>query len=312
MALSAEDIERFIEIVRKDPELRERVFRAIVEEEFLALPARVAAMDEKWERRLSRIEAILEQVAERQARTEQELAAFREATELRFQKVEEEITAFREATDLRFRKVEEEIAAFREATDLRFRKVEEEIARFREATELRFKRVEEELRAFREGAETRFQRMDAQLASLIGWQWEEHYAKHIYAYFAPFLRGLRVLIPSDLDPHVQDALTREEIKDLYQADVLARGRARSAPDEWVYVVVEVSRVIDEGDVARARRRADLMRKAGLPCLAAVGGERITDNARLEARHSQVLIALDGEMQEGWQDALITASPGESG
>ena len=239
MALSPSDIEQFIEIVRKDPNLRQRVFRAIAEEELLALPARLTSLTEEWERRMSRIETILQEVAERQARTEQEIAAFREATERRFQRVE------------------------------------------------------------------------ADLSSLVGWQWEEHYTRHIYAYFGQYLRGLRLLRPSDLDTHVQDVLSAEEVKDLYQADVLARGRLRAAPDGWIYLVMEVSRVIDEGDVARSRRRADLVRKAGLPCLAAVGGERITDAARLEARHSRVLVALDGEMQEGWEEALALSTPGQT-
>jgi len=257
MALSPSDIEQFIEIVRKDPNLRQRVFRAIAEEELLALPARLTSLTEEWERRMSRIETILQEVAERQARTEQEIAAFREATERRFQKVEQEIAAFREAT------------------------------------------------------ERRFQRVEADLSSLVGWQWEEHYTRHIYAYFGQYLRGLRLLRPSDLDTHVQDVLSAEEVKDLYQADVLARGRLRAAPDGWIYLVMEVSRVIDEGDVARSRRRADLVRKAGLPCLAAVGGERITDAARLEARHSRVVVALDGEMQEGWEEALALSTPGQT-
>jgi hypothetical protein len=68
--------------------------------------------------------------------------------------------------------------------------------------------------------------------------------------------------------------------------------------------MEVSAVIDTTDVARARRRADLMRKAGLECLAAVAGQELTEEAWLEAQHSRVFCVLDGNIQ-GWDDAQAT-------
>lgn len=52
-----------------------------------------------------------------------------------------------------------------------------------------------------------------------------------------------------------------------QADGAATGRLASVPDKEVYLVMEVFFAGDTADVARARRRADLMRKVGLECLA---------------------------------------------
>lgn len=56
------------------------------------------------------------------------------------------------------------------------------------------------------------------------WQLQEQYAKHIYAYFGHILRKLRVLTPADVEHLVRPSLTTEEVKDLFLADVIARGR----------------------------------------------------------------------------------------
>jgi len=97
------------------------------------------------------------------------------------------------------------------------------------------------------------------------------------------------------------------VKDLFLADIIAQGRLA---DQQVYLIMEVSSKVDEGDVARARRWADLMRKAGLPCLAVVGGQEITESARLESAHSRVLCALDGSLQEDWQEVLTRSLQAE--
>jgi len=47
-----------------------------------------------------------------------------------------------------------------------------------------------------------------------------------------------------------------------------------------------------------------MRKAGLECLAAVAGQELTEEARLEAQHSRVFCVLDGNIL-GWDDAQAT-------
>ncbi|MEJ5251557.1 MAG: hypothetical protein HPY54_06510 [Chthonomonadetes bacterium] len=245
MPITPADIDAFIELLRQDPALRQRVFAAIAPEEFLALPAKVdrlagevSASRTASEERFARIEAILERLAESQSRTEAEIAELRKAIDL-----------------------------------------------------------------FRQAAQERFQKLEDEWAKLLGRYLEEQYAKHIYSYFGHVLCRMRLLTPSDIDDLVRPALTIAEVKDLFLADIIARGRLLEQPDQQVYLVMEVSRTIDESDVARARRRADLMRKAGLPCVAAVGGEQITEAGRLEAEHSQVLCMLDGNLEGDWQESL---------
>lgn len=103
MPITPADIDAFIELLRQDPALRQRVFAAIAPEEFLALPAKVdrlasevSASRTASEERFARIEAILERLAESQSRTEAEIAELRKAIDL-----------FRQAAQERFQKLED-------------------------------------------------------------------------------------------------------------------------------------------------------------------------------------------------------------
>lgn len=161
--------------------------------------------------------------------------------------------------------------------------------------------MREALDLFRKAVQERFVGVENKLASLLGWQLQDQYAKHIYAYFGDIMHKLRLLTPSDIDDLVRPVLSSVEVKDLFLADIVAQGRLPNQPEQQVYLVVKVSHKVEEGDVARARRRADLLRRAGVPCLAVVGGQEITDGALLEAKHSKVLCTLDGSLQKGWQE-----------
>jgi hypothetical protein len=192
-------------------------------------------------------------------------------------------------------------------------------------------RLTDELIAYRQASEERFARIEAALHKLIclvtehenwlrrihkgvsqvkEWHLEYHHQKHIHAYTGKVLRRVRVVEPPDIEEPLRQALSNEEVVDVFRADVMARGRLASAPDKEVYLVMEVSAVVDTADVARARRRADLMRKAGFECLAAVGGQELTEEARLEAQHSRVFCVLDGNVR-GWDDAQATLTFSES-
>ena len=100
---------------------------------------------------------------------------------------------------------------------------------------------------------------------------------------------------------MRSVLSSDEVKNLFLADIIAQGRLPDQPEQQVYLVMEVSHKVEEGDVARARCRADLLRRAGVLCLAVVGGQEITEGALLEVKHSKVLCTLDGSLQKGWQE-----------
>lgn len=77
MPMQAEDIEAFIQLLRQDPELRRRVFLAILPEEFYALPAKV----NKIERDVAELRAGQEEMRKAQERPEARIARLEDRTD---------------------------------------------------------------------------------------------------------------------------------------------------------------------------------------------------------------------------------------
>jgi chromosome segregation ATPase len=127
---------------------------------------------------------------------------------------------------------------------------------------------------------------------------ERRYRERAPAYFDDLLRGLHTLTWEELAALLDDAqtrglITRNERRSLLEADLVARGR-RWSDDSTVYLVAEVSAVIDSDDVRRAVDRAGLLARAThTPTLAAVAGETITASAEETARALRVWQVLDG-------------------
>ena len=124
------------------------------------------------------------------------------------------------------------------------------------------------------------------VADLKGDKLKRHYREHADAYCAPFLDRLRVLSVEERSSLAADArdagrLSPEETHDLLRSDLILRGKAADGSD--LFVVVEVSSVIDSRDVTRAGRRAQLLATAtGLRARSAVTGmqgtNRVTSSA----------------------------------
>lgn len=148
-------------------------------------------------------------------------------------------------------------------------------------------------------------------------------AARAYAYLGYGLRQVQVILPDpgpladsggrreqnppryELEDRLEQYLTPDELQEVLLLDVLARGRSRPTlppADQEVWVAVEVSAVVDRGDVERADRRAALLRQAGLHAIPAVAGEGITQGATELLQDLPVVMILDGR-SEGWQQAL---------
>ena len=137
----------------------------------------------------------------------------------------------------------------------------------------------------------------------------QRYSDRAASYFGRQLRRLRVVLPGRaLDQATEDLLeanlSDKELEEVFWLDVLAHGRLRHATDSQadVWLAVEVSGVIDRGDVERADRRAALLRKAGLRVLPVVAGEGVTQGATALLQDVPVVLVLDGR-SEGWERAL---------
>ncbi len=144
----------------------------------------------------------------------------------------------------------------------------------------------------------RVDRLDDRVDRLVGRDLERHYRDHAAAFFQPILRRIQVVDPARLEQLADDAehrglLTAPEHADLLYADAVVLGRARET-DAETYLLVDVSVVVDTGDVERAVRRAALLQKASsADVLAVVAGERILPEADRQARRHRVWRVLDG-------------------
>ncbi len=277
---------------------------------------------EESEARWARIEATLNRLTEAQARTEEEFQRYREESEARWARIEATLNRLTEAQAL----TEARVQALAEAQA----RTEEEFRRYREESEARWARIEATLNRLTEAqalTEARVQalaeaqaRTEAQLQRLIdregaveGRLLELTYQQKAGAYFGPLLRRPRALLPVDIEDQVEGHLSRDEFLDLLATDLLISGYPRhlvEAPQVWL--VVEVSATVDRHDVERARRRAGLLRRAGLRAIPTVAGEDATMGARDEAETHKVLMLQDGRAFF-WEEALAEAlSEGPSG
>jgi len=149
--------------------------------------------------------------------------------------------------------------------------------------------------------------IESKLGQLVGDNLERRYRERAYAYLGQILRPVHAIpiqeILAQLELHLQDA----EVDDVLPLDVLLRGRTRerdaqtgARPEVWL--AMEISAVVDKGDVERAMRRAALLRKAGLLAIPTVAGETATEGASLNAELHNVLLLQDGQRHH-WQEAL---------
>ena len=140
-------------------------------------------------------------------------------------------------------------------------------------------------------------RTELAVGDLKGITLELRWRERAPAYLGKLLRRARLLSDTELmdlldTEHAQAVLSEEDRDDLLQADFVVVGRRKSDGAE-VYVVGEVSFVVDRGDVERARRRAEPLSRLGFTALPVVAGHAITPAAERLARRHKVLRILDG-------------------
>jgi phage shock protein A len=249
-----------------------------------------------------RTEQRVEELAEAQRRTEQRVEELAEAQRRTEQRVEELAEAQRR-TEQRV----EELAEAQRRTEQRV----EELAEAQRQSEARLSRVEERLGA----VETRLddltvshRRLTNKVSRLDGRVLEMTYREKAYAYSGPILRKVRVVPLSTLEDTLEARLTSDELHDLLPLDLLLTGRPRLRPESAeVWLAVEVSAVVDEGDVARARRRALLLQRAGYRAIPAVAGEALTEGADAQVQLDKVAVLQDGRYFL-WEEALAVWLP----
>jgi hypothetical protein len=123
------------------------------------------------------------------------------------------------------------------------------------------------------------------------------------AYFGHLLRRLRVAEMHAVEDTLEAGLTPGEFRDLLRTDLFLTGLPRLRPEmSEIWLVVEISSVVDQNDVDRVERRANLLRRAGYRALPVAAGEEMTRGAEVSARTQNVVLVQDGQVSF-WEEAL---------
>jgi hypothetical protein len=267
MAFEVHDYLDLVRLLEGHPEWRAELRRLLLTDELLALPELVRELVEAQRR-----------TEERMGQVEGQLAALAQAQQL----TEEAQRHTAECLDHLTATVEqlaEEVGSLRLAQQ----QTDEQIRNLIEAERQIVTRVNE----------------------LRGQMLEMKYRDRAGAYFGRLLRRPQIVTSDTLWDEVEAHLPREEFSDVLLVDLIVRGRPLSAPEApEVWLAVEVSAVVDTHDVARARRRAELLRQAGRRAIPVVAGERATLDAEAEARQHHVVVLQDGRVFL-WDEALHT-------
>jgi ATP-dependent Lon protease len=265
-----------------------------------------------------RTEQRIEELAEAQRRTEQrieELAEAQQRSEERLSRLEETVAALAEAQRRTEQRIEE-LAEAQQRSEERLSRLEETVAALAEAQRRTEQRIEELAEAQRRTeheigvlvqAVQRLsdgqQRIWDKLGGLEGRMLELDYREKAPAYFSRLLRKTRVIPRDSLEEALEAYLSVEELHDVLLTDVIVSGQPRQRPElQEVWLALEISVMVDETDVTRAGRRADLLRRAGYRAIPVVAGANITREAQLEVRRQSVLMLQDGR-ELFWDEAL---------
>ena len=304
MAFTVNDVRDLTQVLTLHPEWLGEVRRLVLTAELLMLPdivrelakaqtrterrvEELAQVQARTERRLDHLDATVQKLAEAQARTEQrmeELAQAQARTEQRM----EELAQAQARTERRV----EELAQAQARTERRV----EELAQAQARTE---QTVRELIGSHK--------RLFDQVSQLRGHDLERRYRENAGAFWGRWLRPVEALSPNEVREVLEAHLSEDEVEDVMRLDVLAWGRVRRAPESPpVWLAVEVSAVIDQNDVKRARRRAALLCRAGYRAIPVVAGEQLTEGAQAAVAEAPLIVLQDGHSM-GWDEALAVSA-----
>jgi hypothetical protein len=231
----------------------------------------------------SELKQIMAELAEAQKRTEarfEELAEAQKRTETRL----EELAEAQKRTETRL----EELAEAQKRTEARL----EELAEAQKRTEVHLGQLAQGL-----------QRVSDTFGEMRGMFLEIRYENRAVAYFGRILRRPRVTSLNELWDRLEAVLPPDVLDDVLLLDLLVQGVPRQATHLGeVWLAVEISAVVDNNDVGRARRRAQALQQAGYRAIPVVAGEGMTEGARQATEAGPIVVVQDGQISH-WDAAL---------
>lgn len=278
--------EDLLRLLEERPDWLARVRQVVLTPDLVSLPEAIRDLAEIQRQTTLQIQELREFQRETSAQI-RELVEAQRQHEARLTRVEERLDRL-EAT------VQDLVEAQRQ-TNLQIQELREAIQRITsQITDL-----VEVTRNLARGLE----RLEGTVGDIKGDLLEIRYRERPYAYFGYLLKDVQAVPLRTIEKELESRLTEEELFDVFRLDLLLRGRVRSHPERpEVWLVVEVSSVVDKGDVERAGRRAASLRKAGFRAIPVAAGVAIGEEARREAEGGRVVVVKDGQVLY-WNDVL---------
>jgi len=281
MAFTVEDFQDLVRLLAQHPEWRSELRRLLLSEELLTVPERLA-----------RVERLLAELVQRDEERSRQLAGLIEAVRENTRQIAE----LRETVAEHSR----QIAELRETVAEHSR----QIAELRETVRENTRQIAEQTRqieGLRETVLLLAQRLDTvagRTDMALGELLELRAERRLSSWLGRFLRGLRVRPPGEWERAFRPLLSPAAFDRLLDADLLARGRLTLDGQREVWLAIEVSRVIDAEDVARAQEWAQLLREVGLVAVPVVLGAALTGEAREAVERERVLF-VEATLQRVW-------------
>jgi hypothetical protein len=140
-------------------------------------------------------------------------------------------------------------------------------------------------------------RLDIRTNKTAGWALEWVVGNRLPAYVGREIKRCRVVGPMDVIESLEQSsaireLTADDLDQLRRADLIATG---TIDGEKIYLVGEVSFTADNDDVLRAKRRAELLRKAGERSQPFVACDTISPVSTELAGREGVWVILEGRL-----------------
>src|SRR5262245_58848987 len=256
MPFTVSDFHDLVRILEERPEWRGELRRLVLTDELLALPEQVAGLRTTTDQRFQELARQVAELAEAQRHTEQQVIELAEAQ----------------------RHTEQRLA---------------ELAAAQGRLEGEMKELVVQVKTLAEVVRP----LPDSMAEVKGRLLEIDYRTKGPAYFGRIIRRAHVLSQDELTALVGEAvdkgtLSDEQADEIYQADVIVRGRRREDSAE-VYLIVEVSWGVGTNDVERATRRAAFLARTGMTTIPVVAGQWCTPEAGSLAHRSQTWQVTDG-------------------
>ena len=217
--------------------------------------------------------------------TREDFRILRESIDDNVSRLDRALTGLAEA-QVRTESRVEELARAQARTEARV----EELAQAQARTEVVVARLLESQSQMQDA----IRRLTIRTDALIGRTFELQFRDRIASYLGLFMRRCRLVDVGDLIDTLEAHLSQDEISDVLRSDAVAIGIVNGVT---THVVVEVSSTADADDVARVRRWADMMARAGLPAIGMVACESIAPECLELSDEAGVRVWRNGRLLE---------------